>query len=874
MRKTLLLLLLTQLTFSQSKTFTLENKIYNAVDLFVANPNEESLKKVELFEKSISTALDVTKNKNEISAIVYLNCNKAYYQKQFGQTQNAISSYEKAWQLYQKSNLKNYDITEFCLKPLGNLYTAIGDYDNAENIIKEYFYIADKTRNTDLRVAALVNLSTVLQNSGRISMAITLLERTLKSEQLTESQKGILASTLGANYLLIKETNKAKFEIEKAILIYKKQPNSSLLLATCYKNLASLYFENKNYEMANSSFEIAEDYLNKISGLGQIAMAKNYYDHALFYFNQQNFDKAVSYITYTFKNILYMYNDADGHLPTKNELFANTVLLDALDLQAAIYTLQNQPKKALDCYDLCFYIEELFKSLLVYENSQIIHQIENRNRTEKCIEIYYNLYQKEKKTVYLEKAFQLSETTKSSVLKQFSSKSISKDEKLIRKQLQDWNTIIVKEQQRLNYADIDKINNAIKKQNELMLVLKSKALQKTKELQTEINLKNLYSKLEKDKAVLVSYFAGAEKLYSFTIENKSIELKIIDRNYKQNKILYNFLNFFKDANKITDNVNGYSIMANKTYAFLQMPNNKLNKNLIIIPDGILNFLPFEALITKKSTTTIFAKMHYLLNDFKVGYSNSASFYLAEKSFQHNKKSVLGVFPVFENSDLELTYSVTEMKAIQKNFKGKYLNRKQATFENFKLDAANYSILHLSTHASSGDIESPAIIKFYDQDVLYSELYNLDINPDLVVLSACETGLGKLYKAEGAMSISRGFQMAGAQNLLFSLWKVNDYTTSIFMEKFYKNIKNEKSFFEANHKAKLDFLSDSDISNTKKSPYYWAPMVYYGTLEGETSENYLRWISIIGGSIGLFLLLKFVINGRFSKNPKKKITTRK
>jgi CHAT domain-containing protein len=70
----------------------------------------------------------------------------------------------------------------------------------------------------------------------------------------------------------------------------------------------------------------------------------------------------------------------------------------------------------------------------------------------------------------------------------------------------------------------------------------------------------------------------------------------------------------------------------------------------------------------------------------------------------------------------------------------------------------------------GDTETPANIKFYDQEILYSELYTLNINPDLVVLSAWETGIGKLYKSEGAMSIARGFQFAGAQNLLFSSGK--------------------------------------------------------------------------------------------------------
>ena len=141
-------------------------------------------------------------------------------------------------------------------------------------------------------------------------------------------------------------------------------------------------------------------------------------------------------------------------------------------------------------------------------------------------------------------------------------------------------------------------------------------------------------------------------------------------------------------------------------------------------------------------------------------------------------------------------------------------------------------------------------------MLYTELYNLNINPDLVVLSACETGIGTWYKGEGSMSVARGFQFAGAQNLLFSLWKVNDYTTSVLMGKFYKNVKNGDSYFDANHNAKLSFLSDFTIPSAKKSPYYWSAFVYYGTMENKPSTHYLLLIYIIGGIIGLLLFIKF------------------
>ena len=250
-------------------------------------------------------------------------------------------------------------------------------------------------------------------------------------------------------------------------------------------------------------------------------------------------------------------------------------------------------------------------------------------------------------------------------------------------------------------------------------------------------------------------------------------------------------------------------------------------------------------------------MNYLMNDFAIAYNNSASFYLDSNALT-NKNSVLGIFPVFEKTDFELTFSKTEMQAIKQNFEGKFFDNSKANFATFQSNAKQFSILHLSTHADSGDTEFPATIKFYDQNVLYSELYNLELNPDLVVLSACQTGIGKLYKSEGAMSVARGFQFAGAQNLLFSLWKVNDFTTSVLMTNFYKNIKNKMSFFEANCQSKKDFLEDKSISNAKKSPYYWSAFVYYGTLEQPTNYNYWLWVlgAIVLGIFAWFLVRRY------------------
>ena len=874
-KKLFFLLLFTTLTVFGQSSLTPEDKIYNAVDAFVANPSFENLQKLDVTEKKIWKN-PKPKTKNELLAIVVLNCNKAYYENQFGKTNQAISSYEKGWQIYQKNKLTNYDITEYCLKPLGNLYTIIGDYDNAENTIKQYYYIANAEKNSPeasgQKIAAILNLSNVYQNSGRVNEAIDLLEKTIKTEKLTAVQKGILFNNLGNNYVLSYKNpafskpipdifKKLESSYFSAIRLLQSDKTQSETLANCYRNLSALNIQWQKIKLANSYFEKAKKYFFAIPNISPRKLAKFNYEEANLLFQQKKHDEASTIISSVFKILIPNYSNQKNILPNSNSLYAETILLDALDLQAEIFLEQNQPKKALEAHALSFQIEDLFANLFMYENSKIINQIRIRNRIEKCISIYDLLYQKEKKIVYIERAFQLSERTKSGVLKSYLSnkKTASREEKLHLEQLQNRNNEIVKEQQQGDLADVSKINEAIKKQNELMLSLKKIRSENQASSAENIDLKSLYSKLEKDKAILVEYFSGFEKMYSFTLSNQQIKMQTYDGSAYSTAKIYQFLLYFSNANAITNDIKGYNEFGNILYEYLKLPKNTAYQNLIIVPDGILNFLPFEALITKESSSTNFAQMHYLLNEFRIAYNNSASFYLAFdklKLTKNDKKTVLGIFPIFEKTAYELSFSKAEMQSIKNNFDGQFFENSKATFHNFKMNVANYSILHLSTHATSGDTETPASIKFYDQEILYSELYNLNINPNLVVLSACETGIGKLYKSEGAMSVARGFQFAGAQNLLFSLWKVNDYTTSVFMDNFYKNIKNGESYLDANANAKLDFLKDKSISNAKKSPYYWSAFVYYGGIEThEKSTHYYFYILGLLILIGLFLVFK-------------------
>jgi CHAT domain-containing protein len=108
--------------------------------------------------------------------------------------------------------------------------------------------------------------------------------------------------------------------------------------------------------------------------------------------------------------------------------------------------------------------------------------------------------------------------------------------------------------------------------------------------------------------------------------------------------------------------------------------------------------------------------------------------------------------------------------------------------------------------------------------LYSnEVYNLQLNTDLLVLSSCESGVGKLAKGEGVLSLARSFLYAGARNIVFSLWEVNDTYTRKLMVAFYKEMLAGKSYRAALQAAQqTNLLADPFLH-----PKHWAGFVMVG-----------------------------------------------
>jgi CHAT domain-containing protein len=275
---------------------------------------------------------------------------------------------------------------------------------------------------------------------------------------------------------------------------------------------------------------------------------------------------------------------------------------------------------------------------------------------------------------------------------------------------------------------------------------------------------------------------------------------------------------------------------------------------VVIPDGLLNYVPFEALLSQKTSSVNYATFPYLIKKFTVSYGSSATTFADyKKSTPLKNNDVLAMFPVFKNTSRALTHSETEAKSIQSQVNGTFLYGDQATKSAFEEGLHRYTIIHLSTHATAGSLLQPPSIDFIDSTLYLPEVYGLQLHPDLMVLSACETGVGRILKGEGALSLARGFQYAGTNNIIFSLWNVNDRSTASLMSSFYKHYFNRQSKPEALQRSKLGYLENDEVSSAHKSPYYWAPFVYYGDINNDSlpQASKITWFEI------LLLILTFV-----------------
>jgi CHAT domain-containing protein len=186
--------------------------------------------------------------------------------------------------------------------------------------------------------------------------------------------------------------------------------------------------------------------------------------------------------------------------------------------------------------------------------------------------------------------------------------------------------------------------------------------------------------------------------------------------------------------------------------------------------------------------------------------------------------------------IPLNWAEKEVVGISEMMDGDAYCYQQATETIFKDKAPKAGILHIATHAIVNDV-NPMFSKLVfakdsssteDGFLNTYELYNMKLNAEMVVLSACNTGYGKLIRGEGIMSLARGFMYAGCPSIVMSLWSIDDQSTSLLMRKFYEYLIQGQNKDEALRRAKLEFLKTAD--EVKSNPFFWSGMILIGNTD--------------------------------------------
>jgi CHAT domain-containing protein len=378
--------------------------------------------------------------------------------------------------------------------------------------------------------------------------------------------------------------------------------------------------------------------------------------------------------------------------------------------------------------------------------------------------------------------------------------------------------------------------------------------------------KGISDKLDNETAI-ISYNVTPSDIYILAITNKKFKTHTVRRDTSLDSVFKSFISETynqTEGRRYTGYHSGNTLYKLLVDPLLGVAGNK--QKWVILPDGFLSYLPFDALCvnTKNRDYLLFHRnvsYHYsfslLLQD--VDKPNTAVvnriLFFAPFSEETAAVDATGLSPLpFSRSEIIDTGVTMVVSA-------------EATKTRWLASVGNASVIHLATHATTGNAnDTNALIFFYptdsvsvDNNLYVDEIYQLNLrHTNLVVLSACETAGGESTSGEGLLSLSRAFSYAGTRGIVSSLWKTEDRVTAYLMKYMYTELEKGASTEEALRKAKLILLADDSISARYKTPNYWSNFTYVGRVSSVHKSDYIIWW--LAGAV-LLMVTVFLIRRR-------------
>ncbi|MCB0654071.1 MAG: tetratricopeptide repeat protein [Saprospiraceae bacterium] len=860
------------------------------------------------YKKALKIYLKIHGGDHPDVADVYNNLGITYYSK--GEFDKALGYYEKALQIYLKVYGENHPNLAMSYNNLGVTYESKGEYDKALGYYEKALKIRIRVYGGDHPDVATAynNLGVTYDSKGEYDKALGYYEKALKIRIRVYGRDHPDVATaynnLGVTYESKGEYDKALGYKEKALKIrIRVYGGNHPDVATAYNNLGNTYESKREYDKALGNYERAlKIYLKGYGGNHpDVAMAYNNLGYG--YLNKSQFDLAGNCFQKALSANNYENLNFDEVL-SNNELLSTFENLLILGINRYNATQNWQYlEKAVEVAEQSLHFLNYLQSHYINKENKLVWNGKVRSLLEQVLLV--SLIKAEKGEPDLKKEMlSYTEQNKSTILKaQLKDVEALKFAGVPEEILEQENDLRIN----ITYYDKkrqEKLGQGIGETDSSILSLSGKlfALKQDYEFLQQtlkskypeyfrlkydyavVDVKEIQEGLQSNQA-LIEYFTGDSSLFIFTITPRDFEVYEVKKNFPLEKwvqelreSIYRYwvvpdqsLDSYKEGNR------KYADVAYKLYQKLVAPITlELPERLIVVPDGVLGYLPFDVLLTQRPDDLENLKTYpYLLKEHQVSYAYSATLLEEMRNKKHKAtKSFFAMAPSFPGEPIasrnitdirrslgKLRFNKEEVEDIRQLIGGDIITGEQATLASFLKNAGKYRILHLSTHGKADDrVGDYSFLAFHlsgdslDNGKLYiRDLYNLRLNADMVVLSACETGFGELQRGEGILSMARGFAFAGAKSIVNSLWSVDDKSTKEIMARFYYHLKKGKDKDAALRLAKLDYLEHTN----RPDPFFWAAFVPVGDMSPvklNSVWDYWPWLLLAGSAVLLYIFL--------------------
>ncbi len=878
--------------------------------------HEQGMSSDELFEYAVSEDVeDKAKSLRNLGAYYikkhltknYIKSRNAYLKSlEFDQTQDLRGyAHYMIGEINQK-NLANFRLAEFhlqkaieillnndqhgflgaCYRELGTLYRKRGDIERSTlyfNIAiekqKDILAKKDTAKKQKQMAKAYHAFGNLLEESGDFKASISNLKKAIEINKATGSDIELTKNyiSLADVYDRLGKQNNENYN--KAISFYKKAAEVSDVDADIIQNnIGITYLKSKQFGKAKNTFEQA---LNLSESKIDSAIVYNNLGDYYLYNSNSNFEKALANYQKAIVCSVSGFNNAmPSSNPDKSILKESIIKKDLLTFlsEKAICWLKyyesetQKDRNKLDAALAAFQAVDSLVDLMIFDygkGTKLFWRKELKLIYEQAVKA---AYERENDSLY----FYFLERSKAILLlEQLELNTFIENlNETHRNILENIYSEIITYREALNEGyDENASIQLIEAENKLQSTLKEK-YPAYYESMNVVEMSEASQKLLNDSTILVNYFFGKEAIYAIAINSRGETNKhkiIVDKQLE--KDIEEYIKLFE---REIDKVGGvYQDLANKLYEKIYHPIIKPWKGqfteAIIIPDDQLSFIPFDALVPYRKENYA-ENLHYLIDEQCTRYAYSTTTLVKQKaSVQNTRASLLSVFPAFEKRELDQE-QIPDSKRLHNSISAffskenhKSLYYEKATLDAFKKYAANYSIIHIHSHALGRGMHFP---KIYLIDSLLTlrdiEILNVSKYLDLVILSACESNLGKIKSGEGVYSLANGFAHKGAKSIIAGLWELNEDKTPILFSSFYQSLKEGKTKGRALHEAKKKYLSELRNSDDyiNMTPDKWAGYVFIGADNTLTisDDSYSSWWYYLFGSLLVFGLVAW----RFKK----------